>query len=195
MIIDTKDYLAHHGIAGQKWGVRRYQNEDGSLTPEGREHYGYSMNERGAKKLVKDINLSAKQRWSTKTENLGSSMQKDHAESLSVLRNKSASAEDKEKAMNDILKDPRMSKIADNAKVVKGRTAAQVATLGGGAGLSVAGSTLLMTANANTFFPGPQAILGAALNAAGGLAVGAGSAMTIGNTFANISRNKIKEDK
>lgn len=29
-------YLAHHGIKGQKWGVRRYQNKDGSLTAEGR---------------------------------------------------------------------------------------------------------------------------------------------------------------
>lgn len=28
-------YLAHHGIKGQKWGVRRYQNEDGSYTDEG----------------------------------------------------------------------------------------------------------------------------------------------------------------
>lgn len=33
-------YLAHHGILGQKWGVRRYQNPDGTLTAEGREHLG-----------------------------------------------------------------------------------------------------------------------------------------------------------
>lgn len=31
--------LYHHGILGQKWGVRRYQYEDGSLTPEGKKRY------------------------------------------------------------------------------------------------------------------------------------------------------------
>lgn len=30
------DCLAHHGIKGMKWGVRRYQNEDGSLTEAGK---------------------------------------------------------------------------------------------------------------------------------------------------------------
>ena len=28
--------LQHHGIKGQKWGIRRFQNKDGSLTPAGR---------------------------------------------------------------------------------------------------------------------------------------------------------------
>ena len=32
-------YLQHHGIKGQKWGIRRYQNEDGSLTPAGEKRY------------------------------------------------------------------------------------------------------------------------------------------------------------
>ena len=40
LIIHSEDELAHHGILGMKWGVRRYQNKDGSLTPKGRQHLG-----------------------------------------------------------------------------------------------------------------------------------------------------------
>lgn len=35
------NYLSHDGVKGMKWGERRYQYKDGSLTPEGRIHYGY----------------------------------------------------------------------------------------------------------------------------------------------------------
>lgn len=31
--------LFHHGIKGQRWGIRRYQNADGSLTPDGKKRY------------------------------------------------------------------------------------------------------------------------------------------------------------
>ena len=35
-LISNVECLAHHGIKGQRWGVRRYQNEDGSRTEVGR---------------------------------------------------------------------------------------------------------------------------------------------------------------
>lgn len=39
-ICTRSDELYHHGIKGQKWGVRRFQNKDGSLTPAGEKRYG-----------------------------------------------------------------------------------------------------------------------------------------------------------
>ena len=50
----NNNYLAHYGIKGMKWGVRRFQNSDGSYTDKGRKRY--------AKQIEKHERLEAKQR-------------------------------------------------------------------------------------------------------------------------------------
>lgn len=48
-------YLAHYGAKGQHWGVRRYQNSDGSLTPLGRVHYGVGEARKATSRVVKAV--------------------------------------------------------------------------------------------------------------------------------------------
>lgn len=53
-----EEYLEHHGILGMKWGIRRFQNPDGSLTPAGEERY----------KKYKNLSVDSAY-WSKQTRN------------------------------------------------------------------------------------------------------------------------------
>lgn len=60
--------LYHHGVKGQKWGVRRYQNKDGTLTEAGQKRYDRDIRENNAKKKdnrIKDLEETGPdpQRW------------------------------------------------------------------------------------------------------------------------------------
>lgn len=65
---DSDNSLSHHGVKGQKWGIRRYQNPDGTLTEEGKARYleypnrmgesHYTLMEKGIKRDISDKNKS-----------------------------------------------------------------------------------------------------------------------------------------
>ncbi len=79
--------LSHHGIKGQKWGQRRYQNEDGSLTDAGRSRYGSGFigtrlesgrNYRLAKKAAKEARKARDNQAYKEVENAERSIEKGY---------------------------------------------------------------------------------------------------------------------
>lgn len=54
--------LYHHGIKGQRWGVRRYQNPDGSLTSKGKQRYSDEERKKNGQELNEAISRSRSHR-------------------------------------------------------------------------------------------------------------------------------------
>ena len=131
--------LYHHGILGQKWGVRRFQNADGSLTPKGQKRYNKVMNSNNMAYVYRNRKVLSDKDYQKKYESF-----KRDAEMKQMMRG-----------------DP--SSIKYQMKVQAGRTAAKAAITA----VAVTGTYLALTktsAGKALVSKGKQAAKQAAIN-------------------------------
>ena len=83
------DELTHWGIKGQKWGQRRYQNKDGSLTPAGQKRYN------------KEVEKLKKETAKVKAEQKALAIKKKNQEKIDKLEAKKQKLEEEKKALRD----------------------------------------------------------------------------------------------
>ena len=71
--------LYHHGILGQRWGYRRWQNSDGTLTPAGKEHY-----RKGLPKVAKNLRENSMKKAYSKANNTIGSLRNAEKETMKL---------------------------------------------------------------------------------------------------------------
>ncbi|MBO7453629.1 MAG: hypothetical protein J6U54_25125 [Clostridiales bacterium] len=110
-----EDELYHHGILGQKWGVRRYQNEDGSLTAAGRRRYGEDLDihDKSRENIAKIRLGEARRRLDVAKKNSETKGRNDYRVAEMRARVRSAKAEVKKQKKID-----RGAKLAAEGKLI-----------------------------------------------------------------------------
>ena len=108
-------YLYHSGVKGQKWGVRRYQNEDGSLTDAGKKRYARDAKEKGYNKQDDNTGAYYKQSKKKGREDLDVDANRYVTEDISrtkKLADESANMTNKlDKAVGDSIKNNKVQKM------------------------------------------------------------------------------------
>lgn len=79
-----KDSLMHHGIKGMKWGIRRYQNSDGTLADAGKKRY-FKLADKGDKLRAEGYDLYSNKTALTKKEKIGFAVGTGAATAASIM--------------------------------------------------------------------------------------------------------------
>ena len=123
----SNTYILHSGVKGMRWGVRRYQNEDGSLTEAGRKRYGSNGTESAHK--TKDDTQDMTERFKTKFK------QKVNKETTTKAVIKGAEIAGKlavASALDDLYTGGAGKRIAKKAAIQTGRAAVTAYTMARG---------------------------------------------------------------
>lgn len=179
------DYLIHYGVLGQKWGVRNYQNEDGSLTAKGKNRYS-TLIRKSNSDYQKQLSLNSKAKRqeikAAKKELRSGSISKNEYSKLKETAKENRRKAD-EKAYNDTYK--YQTKVLREAS---GKNIAIDTAINAGKGLAVAaGGTLLRNMGESESNYGMQFI--------GSYMQGAGAGYAVGSILAGGINYALKDNK
>lgn len=139
----NSEELKHYGIKGQKWGVRRFQNEDGSLTAKGKERYSYDdLNE--VKKTLDKASETVKSAKNI-SDNISRGAQREHDKKYNKAIKKSIS-EMTDAELRDVVNrlnmEERYTQVMQSRAPKLGKNKVDEILDYAGAGLAVASSAL-----------------------------------------------------